>query len=117
MSTANPLAWRKSSYSSNGEGCVDVAPADTGVYVRHTKHHDHGTITFTHDQWTRMLDRIRGNDATENTSGPSLHKRGTDTILTSDDVTLRFDTIEWRAFTAGVADGEFDFHPEPADHR
>ena len=38
--------WRTSSYSGNGENCVDVAPVPDRVLVRHSKHPDAGTIEF-----------------------------------------------------------------------
>ncbi|MDQ1527550.1 MAG: hypothetical protein QOG18_2163, partial [Microbacteriaceae bacterium] len=51
MTTADHLAWRISSRSSNGENCVEVAPAADGVVIRHSKHPSAGTITFPGSAW------------------------------------------------------------------
>ncbi|ONM49582.1 DUF397 domain-containing protein [Nocardia donostiensis] len=110
MSTASHLPWRKSSYSGNGEGCVDVAPTSDAVFVRHTKHHDHGTITFTRAQWSTFLNHVRNGNSTADAGTPTITKDGADTILSGNDVALRFNDTEWTAFTAGVKDGEFDFN-------
>ncbi len=56
--------WRKSSYSSQTNSCVEVRITDTGVLVRDTKDRSKPAHTYTH--------------------------------------------AEWRAFTLGVKDGEFD---------
>lgn len=45
--TESPL-WRKSTYSSGTNSCVEVAKtADGQVLVRNSNHPDAGTITFT----------------------------------------------------------------------
>lgn len=109
MNTADRLPWRKSTFSGNGEGCVDVAPASDGVFVRHTKHHDHGVIKFTHAQWATFLTEVRTETPSAN-GAATVRQDGTDTALSSDDVELRFNDTEWTAFLAGIAEGEFNFH-------
>ncbi|MBF6100164.1 DUF397 domain-containing protein [Nocardia cyriacigeorgica] len=120
MSTDDRLAWRTSSYSSNGEACVEVAPAarraggaaesgDHEVYVRHSKRPDAGTIAFTASDWTALIGQVRAGSF-DLTGGVTVQKDGTETILHARDtgVTLRFDQDEWEAFIAGADAGEFD---------
>ncbi|WP_243789090.1 DUF397 domain-containing protein [Saccharopolyspora gloriosae] len=110
MNSTAQLAWRTSSYSSNGESCVDVAPAEGEVLVRHSKHHEAGTISFPHDAWDLFLSEARHGSPSDN-GVVTTTRDGTDTTLTAlrTEVTLRFDHDEWAAFTAGAEDGEFDF--------
>lgn len=109
MSTA-PLQWRTSTYTSNGEACVEVAPGPDVVLVRHSKHPDSGQIEFTLPAWDLFVseavqDQPSANDVV------SVAKSGTDTLVHAlrTDVELRFDEAEWSAFLAGARDGEFDF--------
>ncbi|MGQ4617320.1 DUF397 domain-containing protein [Nocardia sp. R7R-8] len=113
MNTADGLLWRTSSYSGNGEGCVDVAPAVDSVFVRHAKHHDHGVIEFSAAQWSTFVDEARQDLASAN-GAATVSKDGADTVVASADVELRFNAIEWTAFLAGANDGEFDFYSAPA---
>jgi Domain of unknown function (DUF397) len=110
MTTADRLAWRTSSRSSNGENCVEVAPAVDGVVIRHSKHPAAGRITFPFSAWTAFVDEARDGHASTN-GVASITKIGTDTLVKSlhTAVELRFDAAEWSAFLAGAADGEFDF--------
>ena len=55
MITARRPQWRTSSYSSNGENCVEVAPVPDRVLVRDSKHPDAGTIEFTLPAWTSFV--------------------------------------------------------------
>ena len=109
MTTADRLAWRTSSRSSNGENCVEVAPAAHGVIIRHSKHPTAETITFPFPAWTAFVHDAR--DGLANTNGvATITKIGTDTLVTSlhTTVALRFNAEEWSAFLAGATDGEFD---------
>ncbi|TKG66257.1 DUF397 domain-containing protein [Prauserella endophytica] len=111
MTPADRLAWRTSTRSSNGENCVEVAPAAEGVVIRHSKHPAAGTIAFPHHAWTAFIRDASEDRPTSANGVASITKIGTDTLVTSliTDVELRFDEGEWSAFLAGVADGEFDF--------
>jgi hypothetical protein len=59
--------WRKSSYSGDGNSCVEVAATRPGppagpllIGVRDTKRHGHGPVLeFTADAWQEFLSRIR----------------------------------------------------------
>lgn len=50
-------AWRKSSFSTSGGNCVEVAPLDDGrVAVRNSNHPDSGAVIFTRaemDAWVK----------------------------------------------------------------
>ncbi|WP_327114322.1 DUF397 domain-containing protein [Nocardia sp. NBC_01730] len=107
MSTADHLSWRTSSYSGNGEGCVDVAPATDSVFVRPVKHRDQGIIEFTAAQWSTCVRAARVGLAGTN-GAAVVRQNGADTLVTSPGVQLRFDETEWTAFLAGANDGEFD---------
>jgi hypothetical protein len=110
MTTVDGLAWRTASYSSNNENCVEVALSLDGVVIRHSKHPRAGTIAFTFPAWTAFLSEARDGLPSANQVA-AVVKIGTDTVVrsTHTDVELRFDQVEWSAFIAGVADGEFDF--------
>jgi hypothetical protein len=67
MNTADRLAWRTSSYTSNGEACVEVAPATDAVLVRDTK--DRGTgpiLRFDYPEWAAFLAGVRDGEFTVN---------------------------------------------------
>lgn len=103
-------AWRTSSYSSDGENCVEVAPTPDVVLVRHSKHPDAGTITFPFPSWSAFVRAALDNQPNANgvasiTTGPN------GALVTCPDtgVKLDFDPAEWSAFLSGAADGEFAF--------
>lgn len=110
MTPTDRLVWRTSSYSSNGENCVELAPTPAAVYLRHSKHPDAGTIAFTHPAWAAFVSEARNGQ--QSTNGvAAIARNGADTVVTShdEDVELRFDDEEWSAFLSGAEDGEFDF--------
>ena len=102
--------WRTSSYSGNGQECVEVASSATGVLLRDTK--DHGTgpvVSFTAAQWTRFLDETHSGDLSANGAVVVTHTAaGTEVRAADGDTTLRFTPGEWTAFRNGVRDQEFD---------
>jgi hypothetical protein len=52
METAEPLTWRKSSYStSNGGNCVEVAATLRIIAVRDSRAPEAPAVTFTHKDW------------------------------------------------------------------
>lgn len=114
MIPADRLAWRTSTRSSNGENCVEVAPAADGVVIRHSKHPAAGTITFPYGAWAAFI-RDASEDRPTSANGVAvITKIGSGTLVRSlaTEVELRFDEGEWSAFLAGAADGEFDFAPQ-----
>jgi hypothetical protein len=46
MSPADRLAWRTSSFTSDGQSCVEVALTDTVTALRDTKHRAGGHLTL-----------------------------------------------------------------------
>ncbi|QYN23061.1 DUF397 domain-containing protein [Amycolatopsis sp. DSM 110486] len=51
------VVWRKSTYSSNGDGCVEVATGHE-VLVRDTKDREAGHITVPAVAWQELLSRL-----------------------------------------------------------
>lgn len=129
MTTGNRLEWRTSSYTNgnncvevgvvdgwrtstytDGNNCVEVARGTTGsVYIRHSKRPAAGVIVFDASEWATFIDAARGN-CLGALGDINVSKDGTDTLVTrlSDGLALRYDEGEWKAFVAGVLDGEFD---------
>ncbi|HEX4091878.1 MAG TPA: DUF397 domain-containing protein [Trebonia sp.] len=52
-STSN--AWRKSSASGGTGDCVEVAFAEEGVLVRHSRNPSGPVLSFTHSEWKAFL--------------------------------------------------------------
>jgi uncharacterized protein DUF397 len=52
------VTWRKSSYSTNGGECVEVATG-AEVLVRDTKDREGGTIAVPAGPWREFLSRLR----------------------------------------------------------
>jgi hypothetical protein len=102
--------WRTSSYSGAGQNCVEVAPGEAGVLLRDTKDHGAGpTVPFTPAQWTAFL-RETAADAPSANGAVTVHhhEAGTRVRAVTGGVELRFTPAEWTAFRSGVRDGEFD---------
>jgi hypothetical protein len=51
------LAWRTSSYSSDGEHCVEVAHA-TSILIRDTKCRSAGLISVPRNAWTYLIRQV-----------------------------------------------------------
>ncbi|MFJ9115509.1 DUF397 domain-containing protein [Streptomyces sp. NPDC102394] len=56
-----PRAWRKSSYSGDGDGdnCVELAPTPTHTAVRDSKAPARATLTFPTPAFTTFLDALK----------------------------------------------------------
>lgn len=54
----SPTAWRKSSYSTNGN-CVEVAFVDDHVAVRDSKNRSGPVVRFTPAEWNAFLSGVR----------------------------------------------------------
>jgi hypothetical protein len=50
--------WRKSSFSGNGDACVEVASTPAGVLVRDSKNPDGPVLPIATPHWRRLLDTI-----------------------------------------------------------
>jgi hypothetical protein len=48
-------AWRKSSASAAKEDCVEVAFAEEGIRVRHSRSPGGPVLLFTHSEWVAFL--------------------------------------------------------------
>lgn len=54
------LTWRKSSYSGDGQNCVEVANLpDGGRAVRDSKDPGGSILQFTESEWTAFLSGVR----------------------------------------------------------
>ncbi|MEA5366115.1 DUF397 domain-containing protein [Amycolatopsis sp., V23-08] len=51
--------WRVSSYSQEGNNCVEVAIGDLDVDVRDTKDRQGGQITLSAAAWRAVIDQVR----------------------------------------------------------
>lgn len=58
------LVWRKSSHSSGGDNCVEVAFTDTSVFVRNSKTPNAGTAEFTHGEWAAFTGGVAEGELT-----------------------------------------------------
>ncbi|MFE7191796.1 DUF397 domain-containing protein [Kitasatospora sp. NPDC057541] len=60
---STPVHWRKSSYSSNGGQCVEVAtPHLTTVHVRDSKDPDGPALLFPAPAWHPFLTAVRAGE-------------------------------------------------------
>ncbi len=60
METAEPLTWRKSTYStSNGGDCIEVSAVSDGFAVRDSKRPDGASLTFARDNWQVFIRSVK----------------------------------------------------------
>ena len=52
------MQWHKSSYSTNGGDCIEVAEGQR-VLIRDTQHREHGHLTFDPHEWSSLLNTLR----------------------------------------------------------
>lgn len=112
--------WFTSTRTNNGNQCVEVRFDGHAVHIRDSKfrrqpgHRPEAqpVITVGAGEWMAFLDIVRGRTAstalTAHTTADghtTLRHRGT---------ALTYTPGEWRAFVAGVRDGEFDRTALPA---
>lgn len=111
MPTAHRRAgWRKSTYSAQANGCVEVSPNCGGMEIRHSQIIDSPVIRFTGEQWSRWLGEVVADNLT-NTNGAVTVLVRPDSWTVRDlalGTELTFNQQEWIAFRLGAKDGEFD---------
>ena len=47
--------WRKSSFSSAGQDCVEFRRVEGGVEVRNSKRPDAGSVAYTESEWRAFI--------------------------------------------------------------
>jgi Domain of unknown function (DUF397) len=103
------VGWRKSTYSNQANGCVEVDFTSAGAQIRHSKIADSPVIAFTTEQWSAWLTEVTTDHLT-NTNGAVTVTVAPDswTVRCPDTGhTLVFDETEWTAFRLGATDGGF----------
>lgn len=109
MVTQQP-GWRTSTYSSNGDDCVEVSGAVVGVNIRHSKDPNGPMISFTGQQWRQWLAEL-ATGAIDNSNGAvevTVQHDGWLVTSVETGANLQFTPSEVNAFVRGVCDGEFD---------
>ncbi|MFE1166955.1 DUF397 domain-containing protein [Nocardiopsis sp. NPDC058789] len=53
--------WRKSTYSSGSQNCVEAREYQSGAAVRDTQNRELGHLTFGADEWSALLDTVSAN--------------------------------------------------------
>ncbi|MFJ5984470.1 DUF397 domain-containing protein [Lentzea sp. NPDC092896] len=111
MTTAPGRAgWRISSYSSNGESCVDVDFTRDGAEIRHSKAPTGPSISFTPTEWSAWLQEVLTDELANSNGGVRVEvvPEGWVVHAVRNDASLSFTHDEIIAFRAGVVAGEFD---------
>jgi uncharacterized protein DUF397 len=109
----NNADWRTSSKTdTGGEKCVEVAPTTGGAVIRHSKHPEAGTISFSRKAWALFVREAASGEPSNNGAAVVRRTDNGGAIVRSlrDGLELHFDDGEWWAFTWGARAGEFDFH-------
>jgi len=105
--------WFKSLRSSSNDACVEVRFSPDEVLVRDSKYQGapavQPVISISVAAWPAFLALAAHGSATQPRDVPTIenHASGT-TLRAADGTTLSYTPAEWDAFTAGIADGEFD---------
>ncbi len=55
-----PAEWHKSSYSHNGNNCVEAREHASGADVRDTQHREAGHLSFSGPEWLALLTTATG---------------------------------------------------------
>ena len=118
MAPSSRPAWRTSTFSGNGQSCVEVAPEPGAVRVRDTKDHGRGPELVLHpDTFAALCVAATGGSAPDGLTivrdeRVTRHDGRTVTTrwhLTAACGALHFTDAEWHTFAAGVHAGEFRF--------
>ncbi len=104
------VGCHKSTYSNQGNGCVEVDLTGVGAQIRHSKIATSPVIAFTARQWSAWLaevttDRLTGTNGAVSVI-TALNAWTVRSVDSGD--TLVTGKNEWTAFRLGATDGEFD---------
>jgi hypothetical protein len=105
MISRSTLRFTKSSYSTNGGDCVELAATAAGVHVRDSKDPHGPVLTFAFAQFRDYLARVKSGDFDHLFQRPAVQITAPQD---PDGPVLTFTPSEFRAFVAGAKDGEFD---------
>ncbi len=61
--TDSPVTWRKSSFSTGQNDCVEVATTQADVLVRDSKNREAGFLTVSRNAWAKLLYEIKNSQA------------------------------------------------------
>ena len=61
--TDSPVTWRKSSFSTGQNDCVEVAATQAGVLVRDSKNRDAGFLAVSRSAWAELVAEIKNSPA------------------------------------------------------
>jgi len=114
MATAiRRTGWRKSSYSNQANGCVEVDFTSGGAQIRDSKLAESPVIAFTTEQWSAWLTEVTTDHLTNTNGAVTVTVSSNTWTVRSLDTghTLVFGETEWTAFRLGVTDGEFNRFP------
>lgn len=56
------IHWRKSTYSSSGNACVELADLGDTIALRNSNHPDAGTLTLKADQIAAFIGRVKAGE-------------------------------------------------------
>lgn len=106
-----PTTWTKSSFSSAGQGCLQVRSAgDGGVEIGDTKNPDGPALLVPDAAWQHFLDQVttEGSEYTGRLQPHFLPEGGFTLSDTGrpDSPVLTYTKHEWDTFKAGVRAGE-----------
>jgi hypothetical protein len=110
------LVWKKGSRSSASGCCVECLALDDLVLIRDSKYRRDGlkpaaeepVIVLGRDTWNAFMADLESNSGRSHNGAVRIETEATGTRLASvDGVVLEYTVEEWRAFLAGVLDGEF----------
>ncbi|MBF6063722.1 DUF397 domain-containing protein [Nocardia terpenica] len=109
--------WRKSSFSTGSDHCVEVLFTDAAVSIRDSKYlrnpvNDPAAqpiITVPTEHWDMFLQLAVGRLDGEFPGLPSIehHDDGGVSIRSEDGITLSYTPAEWIAYVSGIRAGEF----------
>jgi len=54
--------WRKSSFSSAGQDCVEFRRVDGGVEVRNSKRPNEATVSYTDSEWEAFVAGVKAGE-------------------------------------------------------